>query len=205
MMEIEVINGQLNLLELCFLILSVTAFTVQYDTSTNSNPLIQNRKLYIYHYAAQIIGMSLFKVASVYMLREFYIDNDLLEKRHVYKIFITYYFILCIEQCFSTFFVFNYISFYRKNPLSNITFIFFNLMLFIYFIILISLNSSNYKYDFFGITDFEFNDDLIDSFDDRNRLKCFRVCALDFCASFIYSRIIYLIFDKLAKKFSQNL
>ena len=78
-------------------------------------------------------------------------------------------------------------------------------MLFIYFIILISLNSSNYKYDFFGITDFEFNDDLIDSFDDRNRLKCFRVCALDFCASFIYSRIIYLIFDKLAKKFSQNL
>ena len=45
-----------------------------------------------------------------------------------------------------------------------------------------------------------FNEDLIDSFDDRNRLKCFRVCAFDFCASFIYSRIVYLIFDKLAKK-----
>jgi hypothetical protein len=199
-MEIEVINGQLNLLELCFLVLSVSAFTVQYDTSTISNPLIQNRKLYIYHYTAQICGVVFLKIASVYMLRAFYIDNDLLPKRNVYKIFITYYFILCIEQCFSTFFVLNYISFYRKHPLSNITFIFFNLILFIYFIILITLNSSNFKCDLFGITDFEFNEDLIDSFDERNRLKCFRVCALDFSASFIYSRIVYLIFDKLAKK-----
>jgi len=200
MMEIEVINGQLNLLELCFLILSVTAFTVQYDANTNSNPLIQNRKLYICHYTAQIFGVVLFKISSVYMLRAFYIDNDLLPKRNVYKIFITYYFILCIEQCFSTFFVINYISFYRKHPLSNLTFILFNLILFIYFIFLITLNSSNFKLDIFEITDFEFNEDLIDSFDDRNRLKCFRVCAFDFCASFIYSRIVYLIFDKLAKK-----
>lgn len=201
MMEIEVINGQLNLLELCFLIFSVTAFTVQYDTSTNSNPLIQNRKLYIYHYTTQIFGVVFFKISSVYMLRAFYIDNDLLPK-NVYKIFITYYFILCIEQCFSTFFVLNYISFYRKHPLSNITFVTFNLVLFIYFIILITLNSSNFRCDIFGITDFELNEDLIDSFDDRNRLKCFRVCALDFSASFIYSRIVYLIFDKLANKSS---
>jgi hypothetical protein len=199
-MEIEVINGQLNLLELCFLIFSVTAFTVQYDTSTNSNPLIQNRKLYIYHYTTQIFGVVFFKISSVYMLRAFYIDNDQLPKRNVYKIFITYYFILCIEQCFSTFFVLNYISFYRKHPLSNITFVTFNLVLFIYFIILITLNSSNFRCDIFGITDFELNEDLIDSFDDRNRLKCFRVCALDFSASFIYSRVVYLIFDKLANK-----
>ena len=187
-------------MELCFLIFSVTAFTVQYDTSTNSNPLIQNRKLYIYHYTTQIFGVVFFKISSVYMLRAFYIDNDLLPKRNVYKIFITYYFILCIEQCFSTFFVLNYISFYRKHPLSNITFVAFNLVLFIYFIILITLNSSNFSCDLFGITDFEHNEDLIDSFDDRNRLKCFRVCALDFSASFIYSRIVYLIFDKLANK-----
>ena len=95
-----------------------------------------------------------------------------------------------------------YISFYRKHPLSNITFVTFNLVLFIYFIILITLNSSNFRCDIFGITDFELNEDLIDSFDDRNRLKCFRVCALDFSASFIYSRIVYLIFDKLANKSS---
>ena len=200
MMEVGVINGQLNFLEICFLILSISAFTVQYDNNTNSsNPLIQNRKLYLYHYAAQVIGMFALKLGSIYMLRKFYIDNLLLDKKVVYRIFITYYFILCVEQLFSTFFIFNYIYFYRKHPLTNIFFVIFNLVLFIYFIILITLNSSNYKYDIFKITDFEFNDTLVDSFDDENRIKCFRVCALDFCCSFIYSRIIYFIFNKLAK------
>ena len=200
MMEVGVIKGQLNFLEICFLILSISAFTVQYDNSTNSsNPLIQNRKLYIYHYVAQIMGMFGFKIGSIYMLRKFYTDNNLIDKKVIYKLFITYYFILCIEQLFSVFFIFNYIYFYRKHPLTNIFFVFFNLVLFIYFIVLITLNSSNFRWDLFNITDFEFNDDLIDSFDDNNRIKCFMVCGIDFCFSFIYSRIIYCIFDKLAK------
>ena len=200
MMETGVINGQLNLLEFCFLIFSVSAFTVQYDSNKKSNPLIQSKKLYLFHYTAQVLGIFICKIGSIYMLRKFFIDNNVLEKKEIYQIFITYYFILCLEQCFSTFFVFNYISFYRKSPITNIIFILFNLILFIYFVLLITLNSSNYRFDFFNITIFEFNEDLIDSFDDRNRLKCFRVCALDFCLSFLYSRIIYCIFDGLAKK-----
>ena len=200
MMEVGVINGQLNFLELCFLIFAVSAFTVQYDNNTNSsNPLIQNKKLYLCHYSIQVIGMFGLKVGSIFMLRTFYIDNSLLEKKTVYRLFITDYFILCVEQLFSTFFVFNYINFYRKHSLSNIFFVIFNLALFIYFIVLITLNSSNFKYDIFKITDFEFNENLMDCFDEKNRLKCFRVCALDFCCSFIYSRIVYCIFDNLAK------
>ncbi len=200
MMEVGVIKGQLNFLEICFLILSISAFTVQYDDNTNSsNPLIQNRKLYIYHYVAQIFGMFGFKIGSIYMLRKFFTNNYLIDQKMLFKLFITYYFILCIEQLFSVFFIFNYIYFYRKHPLTNIFFVFFNIVLFIYFIILITLNSSNYKWDLFKITDFEFNDDLIDSFDDNNRIKCFMVCGLDFCCSFIYSRIVYFIFDKLAQ------
>ena len=200
MMEIEVINGQLNFLECCFLILSITAFTVQYDAFKKSNPLIQNKALYMMHYAFQIFGIFIIKLGSIYLLRNFYTDNYLLEKQLLYKIFITYYFILCVEHCFSTFFVFNYISFYRKYPLSNASFVIFNLMLFLYFVFLITLNSSNFRVDFFNITIFEYNGDLIDSFDDSNRLKCFRVCAFDFFSSFVYSRIIYFIFDYLAKK-----
>ena len=200
MMEVGIINGQLNFLEICFLILSISAFTVQYDYNTsNSNPLIQNRILYNGHYAAQVIGMFALKVGSIYMLRKFYIDNDLLQKTLVYRLFITDYFILCVEQLFSTFFVFNYICFYRKHPLSNYFFVFFNLGIFLYFVSLITLNSSNYKLDIFNITDFEFNENLIDSFDDQNRMKCFTVCAVDFFASFLYSRIVYFIFNKLAK------
>ena len=201
MMEVGIIKGQLNFLEICFLILSVSAFTAQYDNNKkSSNPLIQNKNLYIFHYVIQVIGMFGIKVGSIFMLRKNYIDNALLEKVLVYRLFITDYFILCVEQLFSTFFVFNFIYFYRKHPLSNIFFIVFNLALFFYFISLITLNSSNYKFDIFNITDFEFNEYLIDTFDDRNRLKCFIVCALDFSCSFIFSRIIFFIFDKLAQK-----
>ena len=207
MMEVGVIDGQLNFLEICFLILSISAFTVQYDSNTNStNPLIQNNKLYNCHYAAQVIGMFILKIGSIYLLRRFYVDNSLLDKNFVYRLFITDYFILCVEQLFSTFFVFNYIYFYRKHPLSNIFFIVFNLVIFLYFMALITLNSSNYQMDVFNITDFEFNENLIDSFDDENRLKSFRVCALDFCCSFLFSRIVYFIFDKLAKnKYYNNM
>ena len=71
MMEVGVINGQLNFLEICFLILSISAFTVQYDNNTNSsNPLIQNRKLYLYHYTIQAIGMFSLKVGSIFLLRK---------------------------------------------------------------------------------------------------------------------------------------
>ena len=201
MMEVGVIRGQLNFLEICFLILSISAFTVQYDNTTNSsNPLIQNRKLYLFHYTAQVIGVFAIKIGSIYMLRKSYINNSLIEKKVIYKQFISYYFILCIEQLFSIFFIFNYIYYYRKHPLTNIFFVFFNLVLLIYFTILITLNSSNYKWDIFEITDFEFSENLIDSFDENNRINCFIVCGLDFCFSFIYSRLIYFIFDKLAHK-----
>ena len=206
MMEVGVIDGQLNFLEICFLILSISAFTVQYDSNTNStNPLIQNNKLYNCHYAAQVIGMFILKIGSIYLLRRFYVDNSLLDKNFVYRLFITDYFILCVEQLFSTFFVFNFIYFYRKHPLSNIFFIVFNLVIFLYFMALITLNSSNYQMDVFNITDFEFNENLVDSFDDENRLKSFRVCALDFCCSFLYSRIVYFIFDKLAENKYNNM
>ena len=201
MMEVGVINGQLNFLEICFLIFSLSAFTVQYDyNKSSSNPLIQNRKLYLYHYGFQATGMFMVKIGSIFLLRKSYIDNSQLSKKVVYRLFITNYFILCVEQLFSTFFIFNYIYFYRKHPLTNVFFVFFNVIIFIYFIILITLNSSNYRYDLFDITDFEFNEELIDSFDDQNRLKCFRVCALDFCLSFVYSRIIFFIFGRLAKR-----
>ena len=205
MMEVGVIRGQLNFLEICFLILSISAFTVQYDNTTNSlNPLIQNRKLYLFHYTAQIIGIFAIKIGSIYMLRKFFINNSLIEEKVIFRLFISYYFILCIEQLFSIFFIFNYIYFYRKHPLTNIFFVFFNLALLFYFTILITLNSSNYKWDIFEITDFEFSRNLIDSFDDNNRIKCFVVCGLDFCFSFIYSRLIYFIFDKLAQKKRHN-
>ena len=72
-------------------------------------------------------------------------------------------------------------------------------------IILISLNSSNFKYDFLGMTIFEFSKVLMDSFSDKNRYYLLCACEIDFVFSIILSTIVYYIFDKIAKyKLSKN-
>ena len=199
--QTEVISSQLNLLEICFLVMSISAFTVKYDSFTKSNPLIQNKKLYVYHYLFQIVGIFIIKFISIYVQCRFFIGNEynlVLEELDI--IFCSYYFIFCIEQLISTIFLFNLISFYRKNPFTNVFFIIFNLILFFYFVILETLNSSNFKLDPFNITIYEFLEEFVDSFADTNKLKSLRACMCDLVASIIYSRIIYLIFDKLANR-----
>jgi magnesium-transporting ATPase (P-type) len=199
--QIEVIRSQLNLLEICFLIMSISAFTTKYDSSTNSNHLIQNKKLYVYHYLFQIVGIFIIKFISIYVQCKFFIGNQYrMKEEQIDIIYCSYYFIFCIEQLISTTFLFNLISFYRKSPFTNIFFIFFSLILFLYFVILETLNSSNFKYDIFNITIYEFLEDFVDSLADKNKLRSSRACITDLVASIIYSRIIYLIFDKLANR-----
>ena len=70
----------------------------------------------------------------------------------------------------------------------------------IYFVILLTLNNSNFKYDIFNITYFEFIEDIIDSFDDNNKMNCVKYLIIDFVCSLVYSRIIYFIFDRLAQR-----
>lgn len=64
---------------------------------------------------------------------------------------------------------------------------------------LITLNSSNLRIDIFEISYFEYFEYIIDSFDDRNRLDFFAICLFDFIISFLYSRIVYFCFDKMAR------
>ena len=202
--QTEVISDQLNLLEICFLIMSISAFTVKYDSFTKSNPLIQNKKLYFYHYLFQIVGIFIIKFISTYVQCRFFIGNQYnLKEEQIDIIFCSYYFIFCIEQLISTIFLFNLISFYRKNPFTNFFFIIFNLILFLYFVILETLNSSNFKYDIFNITIYEFLEEFVDSFADKNKLNSLRACMVDLAISIAYSRIIYLIFDKLANRNSK--
>ena len=197
---IDIDKRQLNFLEICFLILSISAFTAQYDNTKNSSPLIQNKKLYFYHYVIQIIGIFIFKILGIYFLYRFYRFNSVLEEQVSYRVFCTYFFILCVEQLFSIFFIFNYISFYRKHPLNNLFFVFFNLLIIFYFILLITLNSGNFKSDILEITYFEFSEDLVDAYDENNRINCFKIYILDFFCCLIYSRIVYFIFDRLSKR-----
>ena len=198
--QIEVILGQLNFLENFFLIMSISAFTGKTDNNKKSNRLIEKKKLYYIHYIFQITGLTLIKILSIYLHGLYFIGNKLLDEKEIDYIYCTYYFILCIEQLFSTIFVLNCISFYRKDCVRNKFFVVINLLLLIYFIILISLNSSNYRCDIFNLTIFEFFEKLIDSHDEHNRIMCFRICIFDFSLTIIYSRGIYFLFDFLASR-----
>ena len=197
--HIDIIIGQLNFLEISFCILSSTAFTGKTDINIEPEPLIREKKLFNLHYMSQIFGLIFFKLIFIYMASKYYKTNKLLNFNDVDKIFSSYYFILCIELILSTSFTINYISCYRKNILSNTFFMLFIILLLSYFIMLITLNSSNLRYDLFQLSYFEYFEYLIDSFDDRNRLIYFTICLADFLLSFFYARLIYLIFNSIAK------
>ena len=195
----DVIINQLNFLEISFLIISITAFTGETDENKKSNKLIRNKKLYVWHYIAQVSGLFFFKIVTIYMHGKFFIGNTELDFKIIDKIYCSFYFILCIEQLFSTVYVLNLISFYRKDAISNLFYNFTNILFLIYFIILNNLTSSNYKCDFLNITVFDYNENIVDSHGDNNRIKCFSVCIVDFTITIIYSRVVYYVFDGLAK------
>ena len=196
----DVIINQLNFLEISFLIISISAFTGETDNNKKSNQLIRNKKLYVGHYIAQISGLFFCKFVTIYMHGKYFIGNEELDLRIIDKIYCSFYFILCIEQLFSTVYVLNLITFYRKDSLSNLFYNLSNLLVLIYFTILNILTSSNYKCDFLNITVFDYNENLIDSHGDNNRLNCLIVCIIDFTITIIYSRVVYFVFDRLAKK-----
>ena len=202
--HVRIIDGQLILLEISFFILAISAFSAKYDTFSQSNCLIQNEKLYKRHYYIQIIGILLIKFYGVYRTTKFYKGNDYkLEERTNDLIYCCFYFIFCVEQLMSTIFVCNLICFYRKSPFTNIFFVILNIVLLLYFIILVTLSSSNYRCDIFNITVFEQLEELVDSFDDQNKLNCFWLCIIDLVASIFYSKLVFYIFNKLAQRSSE--
>ena len=202
--QMDVIQGQLNLLEIAFLFLSIAAFTAQVDDNEGSNNFIQQRKLYVLHYVFQIAGSIIIKGSTIYCHAMCFHANDFMDMKEVDKIYSTDYFILCIEQLFSIILVLNLICFYRKTWFFNTSFLIFCLLLFIYFTIVLFLNNSNFKIDIFGILYFEFLENIVDAYDENNKIKCFLVCFQDFFLSIVYSRVVYYIFDKLSKKNSYN-
>ena len=202
--QMDVVQGQLNILELGFLFLSITAFTSKVDDNEGSNCLIQRKKLYVCHYICQITGLVIIKCSGIYFHAISFNTNNFLAKTDIDKIYSTFFFTFCIEQLFSTIVVLNLICFYRKSWFFNTAFIIIILIIFAYFVTIITLNNSNYKVDIFGILYFEFFENIVDAYDENNKIDCFLVCFIDFILSIVYSRIVYYIFEILSKKIPKN-
>ena len=195
----DAIKGQLNFLEVIFLILSILAFSTKPKEILDLEPLSRNELLLKKYYIIQFIGLLIIKLLSVYFLCLFYSTDILLDINKVDAIFCSYYFILTIEHLISSIITFNYLSFHKNSPFHNRFLMIFLLILLFYIILLVTLNSTNYKADFISITYFEFFEHLMDSFGDHNRLFCFLVCLVDFLGSLGYSTLIYFIFNIIAR------
>lgn len=197
--EMDVIQGQLNFLEIAFLILSITAFSSNVDNNECSNNFNKKRSLYICYNITLIGGLIVIKAIAIYYHSYFYESNDFIVLKEKDKIFITFYFIFCIEQLFSTIMIINSLSFYRESWLFNTWFIIFSLLLFFYFVITICLTNTNYNEDIFDFLNFEFFENLVDAVDENNKLSTAMVCITDFIISMIYSIVINFIFIRLSK------
>jgi magnesium-transporting ATPase (P-type) len=199
--HIDVMIGQLNVLETSLLVFSVGSFTSRHNNYLKKTPFTNSPKSFTRFYIILTIGLFLIKLVSIYLLCTNVINTEIPREEYEKnaKIFCTFYFLLCMEFIFSSIFVFNYNSFNRRNLFENYYYLIFILIFFLYLSILLTLNSSNYKTDIFHITLFEYSDDLLDSFSDRNKFVTFYVYLFDFSLSFFYSRIIYYIFDILSK------
>ena len=197
--HIDVMIGQQNLLEFSLIMFSITAF-IGKSNNIKNHYFRNNNKLFICFYVTQIIGIFLIKLVCIYLLLINHVNGPINDNVRNAQVFCTFYFLLCLESLFSSIFIFNYNSFYRKNFIENTFFIFIILIFLFYLLILLTLSSSNYNLDILNITYFEFLDELVDSYSDRNKLITFIVFVIDFLCSFIYSRIVYFIFDKKSEK-----
>ena len=201
MRQMDVIKGQLNFLEIGYLVLSLCAFTIKSDEEDNNDIINfnKNKKLYIYHYAIQMIGLLVIKCFGIYYLAFKFNTNNFIEKKSIDKIYSTYHFVFCVADLVTTVYVLNLLSIYRKSLFLNTLYIILSLLVFFYFSITISLTSSNFNVDIFDFLYFEYFENIVDAYDENNKVDCFIACLLDFNLSIVYSRLIYYLFARLSK------
>ena len=202
--EIDIFQGQSNVIEISFIILSIAAFTSKIDIREEQYILIQKKNLYFCHYLCQVIGMIIFKLIGIYFHASTFNSNDFIEENERGKIYCSFYFLFCLEQLFSTVYILNLIGFYRKSSYLNTIFIILFLIILAYFVCITSLTNSNYNVDVFSYLYFEHLENIVDAYDENNKINVYLICFIDFVASLIYSRVVYHVFIRIAKHKSNN-
>ena len=188
--------NQLRFLDLEFLILEMFSFAGSPKEKSN---MIRNKRLLNVYYVVQLSALLIFKLSSIALLQNLYKTDENLDSGQSNSEYINFIFILCIEFVINSIFIFNHISFYREPPFSNITLVVSSLIVFIYVILLICLNSSNFNSDIIGLTNFAYSENLIDTYSDQNRMWLTVIICFDFSGSFLFCSILYIIFDCCAE------
>ena len=190
------LSNQLRFLDLENLILEMISFV---GLPKEKIQLIKNKKLLNIYYIVQLVVLLNFKLCSLILLQNLYTVDETLNEEESNEEYINFVFLLCVEFIITSIFAFNNVSFYRKSPFSNIVLVIISLLILLYIILLICLNSSNYNSDVINLTKYSYSDNLIDSISDRNGLLLLLIICFDFIATFLFSTIIYNIFNRYIK------
>ena len=161
--------------------------------------MIKNKKLLNLYYIVELTALLLFKLFSIIMLYYSYRYEKTQDAEVQSYEYTSFFFILTVEFVINSIFIFNHISFYREAPFSNLLLVISSLVIFIYVIVLICFNSSNYNSDFLGLSKFAYSEYLMDTYSDQNRMWLTVILCFDFSGSFLFCSILYIIFNWCSK------
>ena len=182
-------------------LLCLSGFSIKPDYSIDVNHLFMNKKLYLIYNIIKIIGVFIIKFIGHIILWKSFKNNEenLTELNN--EILTSYIFIFIWAQITSIIFAFNTQSFFRKNILNNILFIFIFCFIFEYFILNLTLSDisiENYK-NFLFIS-FEVNKDNCDVFEDNHKITILYIFLGDILLTYLFIKILKIVFDKHANK-----
>jgi len=194
--SIRCIFINLTVFLLCF-----SAFSIQPDYSIDTNYLVTNNKLFYIYNILKILGTAAIKVIGYVVFWKNYETNDSFSQQKNEEILVTYLFLIMWAQITSIIFAFNIQSYFRRNILENIRFIFLFFFLLEFLMVNLTLSDiyieSHIEYLFIS---FERNEDNADAFEDHHKILVLYVFVGDFAANYLLIKFLNICFEKLAKK-----
>ena len=194
-------NYQLLIMNIIVFSLTCIAFRMKADFSIDYNYLFQSNFFKIYN-VIKVSFVMLFKVGLLlffyFSYKDYYDKNDNGDKGN--KVFISYLYILGIFQILSTIFSFNKENYFRKSYRDNKLFLLIFILIYVFFISILTLSSREYHLKIFDIVDFEYSHNDMDSLDDNNKIMMCINAIFDFFITDLFVTLLKYFMEKRIRK-----
>ena len=198
--KMEVPVRKLDFLSCNCIILYIVSFIAKPDVTIKTSPLFNNPSLYKIFFIIISISNIIFNAAYNFLFLKIYTRNKEIESEIENNIFKTYCHILCYSQILGLIFTINSIHFYRISYQNN--FIFWIIMIIVFFLLSFIYCICGYSFHpiLYSYFTFEYSSKNGDTFDDKNKLVCYFIFFLNIFTFYIYTYILFSIFNIKAKK-----
>ena len=188
----------------CF-ILYIVSFITKPDVTIKTSPLFNNPSLYKIFFIIISISNIIFNAAYGSLFLKMYTRNKEIESEIENNIFKTYCHIFCYSQIIGLILTMNSINFYRISYQNN--YIFWIIMIIVFVVISFIYCICGYSFHpiLYDILPFEYSSKNVDTFDDKNKLICYVIFFSNMFTFYIYTYILFSIFNiKARKEYEKN-